>query len=250
VSGAVGTIGGSIPTTAMRARAFARARRHSRVVRFFKVAIPTGAILGIAGVSAVAIFDPFHAAAGLTLGPIAVSGSQVTMESPKLTGFRNDTRPYEVTAVAAVQDVRRPNIVELRSMKARIVTDDQGGAAHLEAAIGVLDTQKEQMELRDNVRVRTDNGQEAKLRSASVNFKAGTIVSTEPVTVSLGSGVIEAQGLEVTDNGKVLRFSGRVHSVFEGPAEQDPAAGAAVPLGDRSTATPSPLQAQPVNLRP
>ena len=36
------------------------------------------------------------------------------MESPKLTGFRNDNRPYEVTATQALQDVKKPNIVELR----------------------------------------------------------------------------------------------------------------------------------------
>ena len=34
------------------------------------------------------------------------------MESPKLTGFKNDNRPYEVTASAATQDVRQPNLVE------------------------------------------------------------------------------------------------------------------------------------------
>lgn len=246
-----------------RSRAFARAQRHSRWVRFCKVAIPLGALVGIGGVGFVALFDPFRSVEGLTLGPVSVSGTQVTMEAPKLTGYRDDLRPYEVTASEAVQDVRKPNLVELKNMKARIVTDDQGGAAHLEATSGTLDTRTEKMELRENVRVRTDSGQEALLRSASINFKAGTVVSKEPVTVSLGNGVIKANGLTVTDHGKVMHFQGRVQTVFEsadpaaqgraGKSERDGAAPAPVvpPLSSgMNLFAPVPVQAEPTSLRP
>ncbi len=131
------------PSGAVRKRAFARAKRHSRFVRFYKLAIPIGSLLAVTGVGAVAYLDPFRAVRGLTLGPMSVSGTQVTMESPKLTGYRNDSRPYEVTARRRFRTFGRPNLVELKTMKARIVTDDQGSAAHLVANVGVLDTQKE-----------------------------------------------------------------------------------------------------------
>ena len=58
----------------------------------------------------------------------------------------------------------------------------------------MLDTEKEQMKLRQDVRVRTDAGQEVKLRSAFVDFKAGTVDSDEPVSVILDNGVIDASG--------------------------------------------------------
>jgi lipopolysaccharide export system protein LptC len=225
-----------------RSRAFSKARRHSRWVRFFKIAIPLGAVIGIGGVSFVAFFDPFRQIQGLTLGPVSVSGTQVAMESPKLTGFRNDSRPYEVTATQALQDVKKPNIVELREMKAKITMNDQGGIARLEAKNGTLDTQHERMTLRDDVRVWTENGQEVKLRSASVNFKAGTVVSKEPVVVTLPNGVINAAGVEVTENGKVLRFAGRVSTVFENPPQT-------APVPDHSVTAPT-AQAQPTSFRP
>ena len=231
------------PETALRSRAFMHARSHSRRVRFFKRAIPVAAGLGVAALVAMAWF-PHGTVAGLTLGPVAVSGTQVTMESPRLTGFRNDSRPYEVTASAALQDVRKPHIVELKDLRARIVTDDQGGAARLEAAKGVLDTQKEQMELQQDVRVRTDGGQDVKLRSAFVDFKAGTVVSREPVTVSLGNGVIQATGLEVKDNGKVLHFKGRVSTVFDSPDNALPSGGASM------APTASALVPEPASSRP
>jgi lipopolysaccharide export system protein LptC len=107
------------------------------------------------------------------------------------------------------------------------------------------------MELRQNVRVRTDAGQEALLRSALVNFKAGTVVSKEPVTVSLGNGVIKATGLTVTDNGKVMQFKGRVQTVFEassGEAGNPPPAAPAQPSLLSAPATAA--EAQPTSFRP
>jgi lipopolysaccharide export system protein LptC len=230
------------PAPRQRSRAFSQARRHSRFVRFFKIAIPVGALLGISVVGFVAYFDPFRRIEGLTLGPVSVSGTQVAMESPKLTGFKNDNRPYEVTASQALQDVRKPNIVELKDMKARITMDDQGGVARLVADTGILDTKRERMTLQDNVRVWTDNGQEVQLRSAAVNFKAGTVVSKEPVVVNLGNGTINATGLEVTDNGQVLRFSGRVSTVFESPSDS--------PSPNPDATPASSAEAQPTSSRP
>jgi lipopolysaccharide export system protein LptC len=157
------------------------------------------------------------------------------MEAPKLTGFKNDSRPYEVTASAATQDVRNPNFVELKDLRARLVTDDKGSTARLQANVGVLDTQKEQMNLRQDVRVRTDAGQEVHMRSAFVDFKSGSVTSAEPVTVILGgNGQIEAEGLTVTDNGKVLSFKGRVRTTFQPSTASDSAAPA--PAGTGSAA--------------
>jgi lipopolysaccharide export system protein LptC len=198
-----------------RARAYAQARRHSARVRFFKRAIPAGAALAVAVVAGMTLLNPLDRIGGLTLGPLTLSGSKITMESPRLTGVHKDTRPYEVKAVAATQDVRKPNVIELKEMQARLAIDDDGTAARLEAASGVFDTQKEQLELRHEVRVRTDLGHDAQLKSASIDFKAGTVVSREPVTVTMANGTIEAQGVEISDNGKVVVFRGRVRTVFD-----------------------------------
>jgi len=235
---------------AARSRAFQKARRHSRWVRFAKIAIPVGAVLAMVLLGLVAYLDPFRKIEGLTVGPITVSGTNVTMESPKLTGFKNDNRPYEVTASAATQDVRKPNFVELKDLRARVVTDDKGSAARLEAATGVLDTQKEQMNLRQDIRVRTDAGQEIQLRSAFVDFKAGTVVSEEPVTVILANGLIEATGLEVADNGKVMHFRGRVRTTFDRPVASDQTAPPSAPAPAPAVTGSKAPAAQQTSVRP
>ncbi len=99
------------------------------------------------------------------------------------------------------------------------------------------------MNLEQDVHVRTDAGQEVDLRSAFVDFKAGTVVSTEPVTVSLGNGVIEAKGIEVSDNGKIIQFRGRVQAVFRtsqfGPAANPPPL---LPQARRARQAPQPVK--------
>lgn len=239
---------GPAPRPAVRSRAFTQARRHSRWVRLAKVAIPLGSLLGMAAVGFVAYYNPFRQIENLSFGSIGVSGTNVTMESPKLTGFKNDNRPYEVTASAATQDVRKPDLVQLKDLRARIVTDERGSVARLQADSGVLDTKKEQMRLRQNIVVTTDAGQEVKLRTAFVRFKAGSVVSNEPVTVAFGGGTIEAEGLDVSDNGKVMSFKGRVRTVIQPGSGSAPSASGAAGTG---STTPSQAPApQQTSIRP
>jgi lipopolysaccharide export system protein LptC len=227
-----------------RSRAYGKARRHSLLVRVFRIAIPLGAAGAIGAVAVVAIFDPFGKIAGLSLGPVSLSGTKITMEKPKLTGYRKDNRGYEVTAVAAFQDIRKPTVVELKDMRGRMTMDESGSQAHLEAAFGIFDSQKEQLELQQEVYVRTDNNQQAWLKSARIDLKAGTLASKDPVRVGMPGTTIEADALDITDNGKVISFIGRVKTMFENgatlpPEKKSPAASVA----ERT------IQVEPASLR-
>jgi lipopolysaccharide export system protein LptC len=92
-------------------RADRRARRHSVLVRLFRFAIPLAATVAIGAVAVIAIFDPFGKMGGISLGPVSLSGTKITMEKPKLTGYKKDNRGYEMTATAALQDIKKPTIV-------------------------------------------------------------------------------------------------------------------------------------------
>lgn len=205
------------PLSPARAREHARARRHSRLVRALRRAIPFGAGLAIVVYVALGALNPLRKLdVAVSVGPIGVSGTKVTMENPRLTGYRKEGRPYEVTAAVALQDVRKPTLVELRQMRGRLATDDNGGVAHIEARSGLFDTAKESMELTDDIRLWTEAGQEMRLRSAAVDFKGGTVRSKDPVSVGFPEGSIDAESLEVADGGKSLAFVGRVRAVFSG----------------------------------
>jgi len=201
---------------ARRRKAHARARGHSSRVRRLRLILPVlagGAVLALAG----ALFNPFRASLpNVELGPVTLSGTKVRMENPRLSGFKKGERGYEVTANAALQDMRKPSLVELETMRGHIATDEKGGIARLEAAGGLFDTSREALDLHKDIRLWTDKGEEARLKSASVDFKAGTIRSQESVTVTVPSGSVVGDTLDVVDNGRVISFVGNVHAVFHG----------------------------------
>ncbi len=207
-----------------RARAFAAAGRHSARVRFLRRAIVVAALAGLGGLFVVTWLDPFRRLPeGVSLGSIGVSGSRVTMELPKMNGYRRDSKPYEVTARSAVQDLKKPNVIELVELDARIGMSDHG-VGHIVARTGFYDTQKETMELKNDVRMKTESGYEVQLNSAMIDFKAGTMASNESVTALVRASTIKAQTMRVSDGGRVLVFEGKVRTLILPEDEADAAA--------------------------
>jgi lipopolysaccharide export system protein LptC len=208
------------------ARRFNAAQRHSRRVRLLRRAIPIGAVLAVGAILFIAIVGPFRTLpANVSVGAITLNGTKVTMELPKLTGFKKDLRPYEVNAHWAAQDIKNPNVIELKELSARIALQDRSFAT-IEALNGVYDSSADKLDLKDDVRVRTDSGYDVRMDSAQIEFKGGKI---------------NAKGLDMVDNGQKIVFLGRVHTVLKldaPPPKPRPAADApqAVP--------PSPLAPQ------
>ena len=193
---------------------YALAMRHSRKVRFLRKFIPLACLAAIVGPLTWGIVSPFaRSIPEVKLGPVSISGSKITMASPKLSGFKKDQKSYEVTADEAIQDIKLPSVVELNRLTARM-EQDKNSFARLTSDWGRFDQTAERLDLKGNVKVRTDNGYEAEMLSARVNIKTGDVISTEPVTVKSLTGTISADKVEVRDNGKHAIFEGRVRSVF------------------------------------
>src|SRR5262249_13502967 len=146
-------------------------------------AIPIGVLVAVSGLLAVWLFDPFRQVfPNFTMQGFNLSSTKVTMEKPKLAGFKKDNRPYEVVAKSAVHDVTQPTIVNLLDMDAHLSMEN-GGSAVLKAKLGIYDAQNETLEVRDNVTVKTTTGYDIHLESAKMKFKTGDISSDQPVNV-------------------------------------------------------------------
>jgi lipopolysaccharide export system protein LptC len=198
-----------------RAAAFSAAARHSKLVRFLRVAILAGAAGTIAILIAIAIFDPFgRSAGGASVGGLRLDGTKVMMERPKLAGFRRDGRPYLVNADRAIQDILHPTLVELRGIDAEVGIAGSG-ASKITADLGVYDSANEHMDISRNVHVKSDQ-YDVRLRSASIDFKVGVYLSHEPVAVVTSGGTtIDADSVTASDNGRQLSFEGHVRSVLQ-----------------------------------
>ena len=197
-----------------RAHAFAAATRHSGRVRLARRAL----IFGVGGVvillGVLAFFDPFHPLPkGASIEKIGLDGTKVTIEKPRLTGFRQDGRAYSVTATSGVQDIREPNILSLSNIVAHIAMADKSNA-DVTAPKGTYDAKKDRMELSGAIQLRNDVGYDLKMQEAVMNFKAGVLRSSKPVELVGRSGSVHADSMEVVDNGKRISFSGNVQSVM------------------------------------
>ena len=199
---------------------FLRAARHSARVRLLRKAIPIGVLVAVSGLLAVWLFDPFRQVfPNFTVQGFDLSATKVTMEKPKLAGFKKDNRPYEVVAKSAIQDITKPSIVNLIEMDAHLAMEN-GGSAVLKAKRGIYDTQNETLEVREDVRVQTTTGYDIHLESAKMKFKTGDISSEQPVNVRMQGGEISADSLQMIDNGKKVTFIGNVRSRLE-PVSDD-----------------------------
>jgi lipopolysaccharide export system protein LptC len=206
--------GGTGQAQPMAEDAFAAAMRHSRRVRAYRRGIPVLCVGLIIGPILWNVVAPFaRTVNNVTVGAISVEGTRIRMDAPKLSGFKKDQKSYEVTANDAVQDIKVPGVVELNRVSGRM-EQDTNSFARVTADWGRFDQSADRLDLKGSVKVRTDKGQEADLKSARVDVKSGDILTQEPVEIRSKSGTINADSMILRDNGKHAVFEGRVRSVF------------------------------------
>lgn len=189
-------------------RAYRAARRHSRRVRLLRISVP----IGIAALLlAVLVIDYMPPIGGFRLpgdlGKLVIHGTRITMEEPRLTGFTLDSRAYEFSAEAAAQDITKPNLVELDKLHAKMEMQDKS-SVEMTAVSGIYDVKTEILTLKDDIHLVSSTGYEGRLSEAVIDVRKGNVTSDKPVSVKMLSGFLNAQQLDIGDNGSVVRFSG------------------------------------------
>jgi lipopolysaccharide export system protein LptC len=191
---------------------FAAAARHSRMVRILRVAVPAAVVLAMAAVVGVSIFNPFRMLIPklpVDMGNLVVSGTKITMESPHLSGYSTDQRPYEMWAKAAIQDLTDPDHVELQTLRTKVLMEDRSTVT-MDARTGYFDSKQQLLDLRKDIFLQSSTGYEAKLSQAFVDINKGTVTSDEHVDVKLLNGTLTADKLRIFNSGEVVRFEGNV----------------------------------------
>jgi lipopolysaccharide export system protein LptC len=192
-------------------RAFLAARRHSRLVRILRVAVPAAVSCALVVVVLITYLNPLRMLAKLPINVdnLIVSGTKVTMEQPRLSGFTRDARAYELTADTAAQDMTKPDIVELRNMRAKVEMQDKS-MIELNAATGLYDAKAETLRLDKDIVLNSSTGYQARLSEALVDIRKGNVISEHPVEVRLLQGTLNANRLDIVDSGDLIRFHGGV----------------------------------------
>jgi lipopolysaccharide export system protein LptC len=192
-------------------RAFRAARRHSRMVHILRIIIPLAVVVGLTIITLITYFNPLRMLAKLpiNLNNLVVSGSKVTMEQPRLSGFTRDARAYEVSAETAAQDLTKPDIVELRHIYAKVEMQNKS-MMQLSAVTGTYNSKSETLKLDRNILLSSSTGYEGHLSEALIDIRKGSVVSDQPVELKMLQGTLNANRLEIVDSGDRVRFLGGV----------------------------------------
>lgn len=240
---------------------FSSARRHSTRVRWIKRLLPLSIVVAVVVIGGVSILSRLKLTIDLPfdIGHLTLSGSRLTMELPKLSGFTDDNRGYKVTARTATQDLTRPDVIDLTDIEARLELAEKGWA-RVQARVGSFDTKKQFITLGDGVELAMNGGYGGHLQDADVDVKAGTIASDHAVVFTYLDGKLVADRMQVLDRGSRAVFKGNVQLDFRisnlpgqkgaGDAAARPVADAAAP-GATPAAAPAPaVPATPAPLPP
>ncbi len=147
-------------------------------------------------------------------GQIIVDGARVSITNPRLTGFRKNNAPYEITAAEAFQDKNNQSAIDLKDLKAMIGLDATNHVA-IRANTGTYDMGKETLDLQGDVLfTEKKTGNRLTLRDAHMGLKEGTLNSSGPVDFVSHTLSIQAQGLGVEADGKAIAFKGPVRTLI------------------------------------
>ena len=164
------------------------------------------------GIFLVTYFNPLRILAKLPIdiGNLVVSGTKITMEQPRLSGFTSDARGYEFSADAAKQDLTKPDLIELRNIRAKVQMQDKS-TMEMTATTGIYDSKGETLRLDQNIVLTSSTGYRGRLSEAMIDIRKGNVVSEQPVEVEMLQGTLNANRLEIVDSGDLVRFDGGVN---------------------------------------
>ncbi|HEY8124573.1 MAG TPA: LPS export ABC transporter periplasmic protein LptC [Methylocystis sp.] len=202
-----------------RKSAFPEALRHTvRVARLRRwILWGAGGVVGIVGLGLL-ISSLRFLPADLSLARVALKGSRIVIESPKLVGYRKDGRPYEVRAVVGIQDLANPDVFELEQLEVR-VENTKDNSIVLSAAKGLYNRKADLADMTGGVNIREDNNFDMRLESAVMDFKASVMTSDKPVLLKIDGGEVTAQSVEFSQKERHASFAGGVHSVLYGEGD-------------------------------
>jgi lipopolysaccharide export system protein LptC len=192
-------------------RAFRNARRHSRLVHILRIAVPLAVAVGVIVIGLITYFNPLRMLAKLPIdvGNLVVSGTKITMEQPRLSGFTNDARAYELSADTAAQDLTKPDLVELHKLRGKVQMQDNS-SMEMTAAVGTYNSKLETLKLDQDILLTSTTGYQGRLSEALIDIRKGHVVSEHPVEVKLLQGTLDANRLEIMNSGELVRFDGGV----------------------------------------
>ncbi len=139
---------------------------------------------------------------------------QISATQSTVTGIDREKQPYEVTARRGWQDEATPNLVHLEAPEGRF-RRPTGVEYTISAETGLYDADAKKLDLSGNVVLEQKDRFKARMEKANIVVEEKRLVSGSPVAVSFSSGTVNANGMEITDDGARILFLNGVKARFD-----------------------------------
>lgn len=149
----------------------------------------------------------------------AVSHDQVTVVDSTITGLDSQNRPYSISAQNAVQDKDKPNFIGLKEVSGA-TNRSNGDAITFESRKGLYNSDDKTLDLDTEVVIKSAGRFTARMDKAHVIVGEKRLTSNVPVLVELTSGTINANGVEITNDGNNILFLNGVKAHFTNTKSQ------------------------------
>ncbi|MEM7041594.1 MAG: LPS export ABC transporter periplasmic protein LptC [Pseudomonadota bacterium] len=131
------------------------------------------------------------------------------MAKPRYVGQTKASEAYEVTASSAFLDPTDPDRIHLDQLNA-VVEQTGDEPVNLRADQGIYLRERDLLELDGALELTFGEGYRFTTESARVDLGRGLVVGDQPVAGEGPVGTLAADGFDIEDGGKTLRFEGRV----------------------------------------
>ena len=190
------------------------ARAHSRRVRLFQLVL-----LGISGLLVLILLFQFATRGSATLVETEIDET-VRMVNPRYVGRTSDGLPYTLTADQATRVRDNPNELALNVPLLNFYRVVGAEASTIDAVAGIYNDVDQTLELRTDVILTTDDGNECTTTHARIFLDTKLVEGDEPIRCTGDFGVVNGNAFEIRDNYKTFVFKNGMNGLLENdPAE-------------------------------
>ena len=177
-----------------RALTLDAARRHSSFIRMARYVL-----IGFAALLALTLLWYFINTPKTNEQPTNPDET-VKMVSPIYKGRTGDGLPYRIVANEAVRFVQNPDEVNLTSPILNFLRNEGAKESKILALSGLYNSKDQVLELRKEVSLKTDNGNECKTSHGRIFVKNKRVEGNEAITCTGEFGIASGNAYEINDN--------------------------------------------------
>ncbi|MCA3559591.1 MAG: LPS export ABC transporter periplasmic protein LptC [Aestuariivirga sp.] len=148
--------------------------------------------------------------------PPGFEPDRITAAISTVNGIDDEKQPYKVTAKRGWQDGKTPNLVHLEE-PVGLFRRASGAKYTITGSAGLYDTKVRSLNLDGNVVLEQEGRFKARMDKAEIAVKQKKLTASTAVSAEFASGTVDANGMQITDDGARILFLNGVRARFTAP---------------------------------